>query len=315
MALNNFSIVFPGQGSQYPGMLFQYIENLPLVKSTFDKSSDLLGTDLIKLLKQGSKEDLSKTEITQPLMLTSNIALWNQISSLVEKPICLAGHSVGEYAALVAADVLSFEDALGLVIERSKLMQSAVPMGEGGIAAIIGLEEININEICSKISQNPSCLVSAANLNSYNQIVISGTKEGINKAIQECKSWGAKRAIPLPMSVPAHCILMKEAADKFSNSLEKIKFSKPKIPVIHNVDSLLEINPERIKTKLIQQIYNPVRWLDTIKSMTEMKVTTIIECGPSKVLSGLIKRISSEIKTIDLDSFDNYLNLSNAERV
>ena len=150
MALNNFSIVFPGQGSQYPEMLIQYIENFPLFKSTFDKSSDLLGTDLIKLLKQGSKEDLSKTEITQPLMLTSSIALWNQISSLVEKPICLAGHSVGEYAALVAADVLSFEDALGLVIERSKLMQSAVPMGEGGIAAIIGLEEININEICKK---------------------------------------------------------------------------------------------------------------------------------------------------------------------
>ena len=277
MALNNFSIVFPGQGSQYPGMLVQYIENLPLFKSTFNKSSDLLGTDLIKLLKQGSKEDLSNTEITQPLMLTSNIALWNLISSLVDKPICLAGHSVGEYAALVAADVLSFEDALSLVIERSRLMQAAVPIGEGGIAAIIGLEEININKICSKISQNPDYLVSAANLNSYNQIVISGTKEGIDKAIQECKASGANRAIPLPMSVPAHCMLMKGAADKFSDSLEKVKFSEPKIPVIHNVDSLLETNPERIRAKLIEQIYKPVRWLDTIKSMTEMKVTTIIE--------------------------------------
>ena len=204
---------------------------------------------------------------------------------------------------------------MSLVIERSRLMQAAVPMGEGGIAAIIGLEEININKICSKISQNPDYLVSAANLNSYNQIVISGTKEGINKAIQECKSSGAKRAIPLPMSVPAHCMLMKGAADKFSDSLEKVKFSEPKIPVIHNVDSLLETNPERIRAKLIEQIYKPVRWLDTIKSMTEMKVTTIIECGPSKVLCGLIKRISSEIETIDLDSFDNYLNLSNAERV
>ena len=314
MTLNNFSIVFPGQGSQYPGMLNQYINDLPLFESTFKKSSELLGKDLIGLLKDGNKEDLSLTEITQPLMLTSNVALWNQISSLIKKPICLAGHSLGEYAALVAAEVLVFEDALNLVIERSRLMQSAVPSGEGGIAAIIGLNEKNIEDICSKISLDPDYLVSPANLNSKNQIVISGTKEGIARAIEECKSSGAKRAIALPMSVPAHCELMKDAADKFSYVLEKVRFSDPKIPVIHNVDSLIEANPEKIKIKLIEQIYKPVRWLDTINSMLKMKVNTIIECGPSKVLCGLIKRISPETETIDLDSFDNYINLSNEKR-
>ena len=151
MTLNNFSIVFPGQGSQYPGMLNQYINDLPLFESTFKQSSELLGKDLIGLLKEGSKEDLSLTEITQPLMLTSNVALWNQISSLINKPICLAGHSLGEYAALVAAEVLVFEDALNLVIERSRLMQSAVPSGEGGIAAIIGLNEKNVEDICCRV--------------------------------------------------------------------------------------------------------------------------------------------------------------------
>ena len=200
MTLTNFSIVFPGQGSQYPGMLNQYINDLPLFESTFKKSSELLGKDLIGLLKDGSKEDLSLTEITQPLMLTSNVALWNQISSLINKPICIAGHSLGEYAALVAAEVLVFEDALNLVIERSRLMQSAVPVGEGGIAAIIGLEEDHLNKVCLEINQDKKYLVNIANLNSQNQIVISGNKQGIEKAIDKCKSLGAKRVISLLLS-------------------------------------------------------------------------------------------------------------------
>ena len=292
-------------------MLSQHIDNFPLVKNTFDESSDILGIDLIKLLKEGSKEDLSKTEITQPLMLTADIALWNQISTSINLPICLAGHSLGEYAALVASESISFKDGLDLVIKRSNLMQSAVPEGEGGIAAIIGLEEDEINKVCLQVNQDKNCLVNVANLNSQNQIVLSGNKQGIQKAIDECKSLGAKRAIPLSMSVPAHSMLMKEAADKFERTIEDIEFSTPKIPIVHNVDSDFENDIVKIKAKLVKQIYSSVRWVDTIQKITSLKVTKIIECGPGKVLSGLIRRISPSIVTIDLDTYDNYLELSN----
>ena len=311
MSSNKIPVVFPGQGSQYPQMLTQYIDNLSLVKNTFDESSDLLGIDLIKLIKEGSKEDLSKTEVTQPLMLTADIALWKQISQFISTPTCLAGHSLGEYAALVASETISFKDALALVIERSKLMQSAVPEGEGGIAAVIGLEEDAINKVCLQVNQHKKCLVNIANLNSQNQTVLSGNKQGIAKAINECKLLGARRAIPLPMSVPAHSMLMKEAADKFESTIEGIEFTTPRIPVIHNVDSSFENDTAKIKAKLVKQIYSSVRWVDTIKTITNLKVTTIIECGPSKVLCGLIKRISPNVATIDLDTYDNYLELSN----
>ena len=311
MSSNKISVVFPGQGSQYPQMLTKYIDNLSLVKNTFDESSDLLGIDLIKLIREGSKEDLSKTEVTQPLMLTADVALWNLISQFISAPSCLAGHSLGEYAALVASETISFKDALALVIERSKLMQSAVPQGEGGIAAIIGLEENEINKVCVEVNQDKECLVNIANLNSPNQIVLSGNRQGIEKAMHECTLLGAKRAIPLPMSVPAHSLLMKEAADKFVSSIEGVEFTMPKIPIIHNVDSGFENDIGKIKAKLVKQIYSSVRWVDTIKTITNLKVTTIIECGPSKVLCGLIKRISPNIVTIDLDTYDNYLELSN----
>ena len=311
MSSNKISVVFPGQGSQYPQMLTKYIDNLSLVKNTFDESSDLLGIDLIKLIREGSKEDLSKTEVTQPLMLTADVALWNLISQFISVPTCLAGHSLGEYAALVASETISFKDALALVIERSKLMQSAVPQGEGGIAAIIGLEENEINKVCLEVNQDKECLVNIANLNSPNQIVLSGNKQGIEKAMLECTLLGAKRAIPLPMSVPAHSMLMKEAADKFVSTIEGIEFTIPKIPIVHNVDADFENDIAKIKAKLVKQIYSSVRWVDTIKTIANLKVTTIIECGPSKVLCGLIKRISPTVATIDLDTYDNYLELSN----
>jgi [acyl-carrier-protein] S-malonyltransferase len=311
MSSNKISVVFPGQGSQYPQMLSQYIENLSIVRSTFEESSELLGIDLIKLLHEGSKEDLSKTEITQPLMLTADIALWNQISQFISLPICLAGHSLGEYAALVASETISFKDALALVIERSKFMQSAVPDGEGGIAAVIGLKEDEINKVCIEVNQDKKCLVNIANLNSQNQIVLSGNKQGILRAIDKCKLLGAKKAIPLPMSVPAHSMLMKEAADKFENTIKDIEFTTPRIPIIHNVDSSFENDIAKVKSKLVKQIYSSVRWVDTIKTITSLNVTTIIECGPSKVLCGLIKRIAPSVVTIDLDTYDNYLKLSN----
>ena len=311
MNLNQISIVFPGQGSQYVGMLSSYLDNFPSVQETFEEASKLLNINFIDLLTKGTKEDLAKTKITQPLMLIADVALWKLISNLLNKPMCVAGHSLGEYAALVAAEVLSFESALILVQERSELMQQAVPDNEGGIAAIIGLDEEVINHICSEISKDSKLLVSAANLNSSNQIVISGTKLGVIEAIERFKSLGAKRAISLPMTVPAHCMLMKSASEKFSLVLEKVEFKKPNIPVIHNFDSQPENDTQVIKTKLIKQIYSPVRWLDTINLMRDMNVKTIIECGPSKVLCGLIKRISPEIEIIDLDNYKNYLVLSN----
>ena len=311
MNLNQISIVFPGQGSQYVGMLSSYLDSFPSFQETFEEASKLLNINFIDLLKKGTKEDLAKTKVTQPLMLIADVALWNLVSNHLNKPMYVAGHSLGEYAALVAAEVLSLESALILVQERSELMQQAVPNNEGGIAAIIGLDEEVINRICSEISKDSKLLVSAANLNSSNQIVISGTKLGVTEAIGRFKSLGAKRAISLPMSVPAHCMLMKSASEKFSLVLEKVEFKKPNIPVIHNFDSQLENNTQLIKTKLIKQIYSPVRWLDTINLMRDMKVKTIIECGPSKVLCGLIKRISPEIEVIDLDNYENYLVLSN----
>ena len=311
MNLNQISIVFPGQGSQYVGMLSSYLDSFPSFQETFEEASKLLNINFIDLLKKGTKEDLAKTKVTQPLMLIADVALWNLVSNHLNKPMCVAGHSLGEYAALVAAEVLSLESALILVQERSELMQQAVPNNEGGIAAIIGLDEEVINQICSEISKDSKLLVSAANLNSSNQIVISGTKLGVTKAIGRFKSLGAKRAISLPMSVPAHCMLMKSASEKFSLVLEKVEFKKPNIPVIHNFDSHPEDDTQVIKTKLIKQIYSPVRWLDTINLMRDMNVKTIIECGPSKVLSGLIKRISPEIEIIDLDNYENYLVLSN----
>ena len=316
MSLTKFSVVFPGQGSQYPGMLLDYIDKEPKVKSLFLESSDLLDLDLIHLLRKGSVQDLSKTEITQPLMLTANIALWCLVNEFLERPICVAGHSLGEYAALVAAKVLSFKDALSLVKERSKLMQSAVPDGKGGIAAVIGLTEEEVSRVCKKITKNlgEDHLVNIGNINSQNQIVISGTKEGIQLAIKECKISGAKKAIPLAMSVPAHSMLMKSAADILVEAINLVEFNIPVMPILHNIDADSETDPKRIKIKLIEQMYKPVRWLDTIKKISDKGASTIIECGPSKVLCGLIKRISREIRTIHLDSYDNYINLQNGKR-
>ena len=304
------ALVFPGQGSQYEGMLSSYINNVKKFKDIFEESSDILNINFLDILKNGTKEEMSRTEITQPLMLISDVALWKIISDKIE-PICLAGHSLGEFAALVAAKSIDFKDALFLVHKRARLMQEAVPEGKGGIAAIIGLKEEKINQICMTVSKEPGLLVSAANINSENQIVISGTKAGVDEAIISCKSSGAKRAIPLAMSVPSHSILMLDAAKKFSVFLDSIELKKPSNEVLHNLDSLPETTIDGIKDKLVKQIYNPVRWFDIVKSISNKKVKLIIECGPSKVLVSLIKRISPNIKTKDLDNYENYLSIIN----
>ena len=303
------SVVFPGQGSQYVGMLSEYIDNETTFKNTFIKASEILNINLLDLINKGSKKKLASTEVTQPLMLVADVALWNLISNYIDKPICLAGHSLGEYAALVASEVLSFEDSLYLVRSRARLMQEAVPEGSGGIAAIIGLNENKITSICKEISTDPDYFVSPANINTQNQIVISGTKLGVDYAKDKCKELGAKRAISLSMSIPSHSLLMRDAAKIYKSILQKITLNKPKIPVLQNVDSSFENESEKIKNKLVQQIYKPVRWKDTINEISMLGAQTILECGPGKVLSGLTKRILPDAITLDLDNYNNYLTL------
>ena len=221
MAFIKNSVVFPGQGSQYVGMLSEYIDNETTFKNTFIKASEILNINLLDLIKKGPKKKLASTEVTQPLMLVADVALWNLISNNINKPICLAGHSLGEYAALVASEALSFEDSLYLVKSRARLMQEAVPEGSGGIAAIIGLRENKISSICKEISTDLDYYVSPANINTQSQIVISGTKLGVNSAIDKCKELGAKRAISLSMSIPSHCLLMKDAANIYKSILHR----------------------------------------------------------------------------------------------
>ena len=309
MALIKNSVVFPGQGSQYTGMLSEYINKEISFKNTFIKASEILNINFLDLIKKGTNKKLASTEITQPLMLVADVALWNLILNRIDKPICLAGHSLGEYAALVASEVLSFEDSLYLVQNRARLMQEAVPEGSGGIAAIIGLSENKIISICKKINTDSDYFVSPANINTQSQIVISGTKLGVDSAIDKCKELGAKRAISLSMSIPSHCSLMRDAAQQYKLTLQKVTLNKPKIPVLQNVDSSFENESEKIRNKLVQQIYKPVRWKDTINAISTLGAQRIIECGPGKVLSGLTKRILPDAIALDLDNYNNYLTL------
>jgi len=298
------AVVFPGQGSQYPQMLSDYFSEIPDFITTFNLASNILNIDLIGLIQKGSKEELSKTEITQPLLLTSSYAIWLILKKKKIQIDLLAGHSLGEYSALVASEVITFEDALRLVQKRAELMQNAVPEGEGGIAAIIGLSANEISSICKKLTVSEKKLVSPANLNSSNQIVISGSKEEIDIAIDVCKKKGAKRAIPLSMSVPSHCQLMKPASVEFKNFIDLCEFNKPNIPVISNVNANVSTNVAEIKDNLIKQLYRPVRWQETMSYLLTEGISRTIECGPSKVLSGLIKR-ELKIDAVDTDSLKN----------
>ena len=306
MPFKKTSVVFPGQGSQYVGMLIDYFDAESSFRNTFSMASEILKINLFELIKSGTKESLAATNVTQPLMLVSDLALWNLISNKINEPVCFAGHSLGEYAALVASEVLSFEDSLYLVKTRAKLMQEAVPEGEGGIAAIIGLNEKTITTICERISENPKFLVNPSNINTSTQIVISGTKLGVNAAIEESKELGAKRAVFLAMSVPSHSALMKKASETFRSNLQSVNFNPPKIPVLQNVDYSHVNETKEIKNKLVKQFYCPVRWEDTVNTILKLGVERVIECGPGKVLSSLINKISSHFETIHLDNYDNF---------
>lgn len=288
--MTQFAFVFPGQGSQTVGMLTELAATYPLVEETFREASDALGYDLWQLVSQGPAEELNKTWQTQPALLAASVAIyrvWQQQAG--EQPALMAGHSLGEYSALVCAGVLNFADAVKLVELRGKLMQEAVPEGTGAMQAIIGLDDAAIRKACEESAQGQ--VVSPVNFNSPGQVVIAGNKEAVERAGAACKAAGAKRALPLPVSVPSHCALMKPAADKLAVALESITFNAPAVPVINNVDVKAETDAAAIRHALVRQLYSPVRWTESVEAMAAQGVTQLLEMGPGKVLTGLTKRI------------------------
>ena len=293
------AIVFPGQGSQTIGMLDNLITIDKKAREIVNIASDVLGYDILKIISDGPKEKLDSTEVTQPaILLTSYVTwlLWKHKSNTI--PSVLAGHSLGEYTALLCADIISFEDAIMIVSERGKYMQQSVPDSTGAMAAILGLDDSLIEQLCSNAAEDE--IVSAANYNSPGQVVVSGHKNAVNRLINLAKNAGARRAILLPVSVPSHCALMKDTANKFSKLLDKITFNNAQIPILQNVDAKLKTNAADIKTALIKQLYEPVRWVDTINEIHRIGVTKIIECGPNNVLSGLIKRIEKSFELFSI---------------
>ncbi|QBC43157.1 ACP S-malonyltransferase [Iodobacter fluviatilis] len=288
------AFVFPGQGSQSVGMMNGWAD-LAVVKATFDEASAILGQDLWQMAAEGSIELLNATINTQPLMLTAGVAVWRAWQAQGgTQPTVLAGHSLGEYSALVAAEALSFGDALQLVRLRAEAMQEAVPVGTGAMAAILGLADDEIIAACQEAAQGD--VVAAVNFNSPGQVVIAGSKAAVERACDACKARGAKRAMLLPVSVPSHCALMRPASDKLKQKLDTIVISTPAIPVLHNADVAAYSDAAQIKDALVRQLYEPVRWVETIAKMAQDGVTVIAECGPGKILAGLNKRIASDVQ-------------------
>ncbi|VTU05925.1 malonyl CoA-acyl carrier protein transacylase [Actinobacillus porcinus] len=293
--MKKFAMVFPGQGSQAVGMLAELAEQFPVVTETFKQASDVLGYDLWALTQQGPAEELNKTWQTQPALLAASVAIyrvWQQQYPAL-KPEVMAGHSLGEYSALVCAGAMDFQDAIKLVELRGKLMQQAVPEGTGAMYAIIGLDNESIIKACKEAEQGE--VVSAVNFNSPGQVVIAGAKAAVERAAAACKEAGAKRALPLAVSVPSHCALMKPAADQLAVSLESIAVKTPETAVINNVDVKTENEADAIRNALVRQLYSPVRWTETVEKMATNGIEVLVEIGPGKVLTGLTSRIVKEL--------------------
>ncbi len=309
----SFAFVFPGQGSQSVGMMAAY-GDAGIVRATFDEASATLDQDLWQLCIDGPAELLSQTVNTQPLMLTAAVAayrLWLEKGGKL--PAVVAGHSLGEYSALVAAGVIEFKDAVPLVRLRASAMQAAVPAGTGAMAAIMNLDDEKIREACvAALVGTTNEVVEPVNFNGPGQTVIAGSKAAVERACEICKTMGAKRAIILPVSAPFHSSLIRPAADKLAARLAELNFASPQIPVINNVDVAIESDPEKIKDALIRQAYSPVRWVETIRKIATMDVTTVAECGPGKVLAGLTKRCTDSLNSVslaDLAAIEANLNL------
>ncbi len=301
MSEQSLAFVFPGQGSQKVGMLAELAAEYAVVTETFAEASDVLGYDLWELVQKGPQEQLNLTERTQPMLLAASVAVWRAWKAQGGvQPAQLAGHSLGEWSALVAADVLDFADAIGLVQMRGKFMQEAVPAGQGGMAAIIGLEDAAIIDACERGAEGE--VVAPVNFNSPGQVVIAGASAAVDRAMALCKTAGAKRALALPVSAPFHTSLMQPAADGLAPKIAETEFRAPSVPVVHNVNARTESDPEAIKRLMIEQIYSPVLWVDCVRALADAGTSTTVECGPGKVLSGLNKRIDKSLNTLSIES-------------
>jgi len=289
-----FAAIFPGQGSQSVGMLSELAQQYPLVQQTFAEASDALGFDLWDMVQNGPDTDLNSTHNTQPAMLSAGVAVWRIWNeSGAPQPAAMAGHSLGEFTALVCSGAMGFSDAVKLVAERGRLMQEAVPEGQGAMAAILGLEDAVVISVCEKSAEGD--VVQAVNFNSPGQVVIAGSASAVDRAIQVATDEGAKKAIKLPVSVPSHCDLMKPAAEKLAERLTQIEIATPSIPVIHNVDVTSHSDADAIRNALSMQLYRPVRWVETVQKLVEDGMTDMVEMGPGKVLMGLIRRIDRSV--------------------
>lgn len=290
----SFALVFPGQGSQSVGMMAGYGENV-VIRETFAEASDALGEDLWQMVCEGPAERLALTVNTQPLMLAAGVAVWRAwLAAGGPQPAMVAGHSLGEYSALVAAGALAFADAVPLVRFRAQAMQESVPAGEGAMAALLGLEADAVREACAEAAQGE--VVEAANLNAPGQIVIAGAKAAVERAVELAKAKGAKRAVLLPVSAPFHCALMRPAAERLAERLAGVTIARPQIAVLNNVDVAVYDEPEKIRDALVRQAFSPVRWIETVQEMGRRGISQLIECGPGKVLAGMNKRIAKEVE-------------------
>ena len=305
------AFIFPGQGSQSVGMLGAAAENWPIIEKTFSEASDVLGYDLWHLCQHGPAEALNQTTVTQPALLAASVALWRQwFVAGGQAPDFVAGHSLGEYSALVAAKSLNFFDAIKLVQLRGELMQAAVPAGEGKMAAILGLEDDDVTAACAEAANGD--VVAAVNFNAPGQVVIAGAAGAVERAIEACKARGARKAMPLPVSVPSHCALMKGAAEELATALDEVTFNDAVIPVVQNVTASVAQDSESLKANLVKQLYSPVLWTDTVRKLVANDVRIAVECGAGKVLAGLAKRIDRELSVYGIDEPDALAKASEA---
>ncbi len=296
----SLAVVFPGQGSQSLGMLAELAAAYPVVGETFSEASAVLGEDLWALTQTGPEARLNRTDRTQPAMLAAGVAVWRVWREAGgAEPALMAGHSLGEYTALVCADALDFTDAVRLVALRGALMQEAVPEGEGGLAAILGLDDATIEGVCAEVMAGLNeGLVTPINYNTPGQVVIAGSRAAVDLAIDAARAAGAKRAVPLALSVPPHCALMRPAAERLAEALGALTFMTPRVPVVHNLDATLAAGPEAIRERLIRHLECPVRWSQCVSVMADHGVTTLVECGPGKALTGMARRIDKRLRGI-----------------
>lgn len=298
--MSKTAFLFPGQGSQAVGMLADYRDE-SVLQHTFNEASGALGYDLWKLVQEGPESDLNSTDKTQPALLTAGVALWRLWQHRGgARPDMLAGHSLGEYTALCCAGVLTLGDAVRLVEKRGQLMQSAVPEGQGSMAAILGLEDEQVRAACAEAANGD--VVEAVNFNAPGQVVIAGSVAAVQRAVEACKAAGAKRAMPLPVSVPSHCALMRPAAEQLVDVIGGLRLHEPEIAVINNVDVAVETDVGRVTDALVRQLYSPVRWAETVQKLAADGVTLAYECGPGKVLAGLVKRIDRSVEVVALEN-------------